>query len=239
MKNILKIAVPFFFFIFLSSCTNDKDNIISANGFQLRKVASVVSPEILLDENATQKFAILEWDRVNNGFPTESKYSIVISDHDADPNFQDAIESVIGIDPVPDARRDSLSVGDFNTLINQLPTFNCNQMNIDVRIKSKLGVSSNALYQYSNPVTFSVKGYSKSKPLLAFASSSTGLNDAGKLASSDYKTFTDYEGYVYLEAGTYKFFKPDSCGEFSNPTVYGLSGTNTGSLVQDGSNVPQ
>jgi hypothetical protein len=236
MKNILKSVFCILSLATLISCTNDKDNEAEANGFQLRKDASVVSPIVLLDENESESYAKFTWDRSNNGVPSVSTYSIVISDHDLDSDFSDAVESVEGFDLTIDARTCNLNVGQFNTLINALPTFNCNQMNIDVRIKSKLGISTNALYQYSNPITVSVKGYPKSSPILTFAMSATSAGEGAKLASSDYKTFTDYEGYLYLEAGTYKFYRPDACGDFSNPIIYGLSGSNTGSLVIDGSN---
>ncbi len=231
MKNILKIAVSFLFCIILSSCTNDKDNVVSANGFQLRKVASVVSPEILLDENASQVFAKLEWDRANNGVPSASTYVIVLSDHDEVSSSTNSVESTLGLDLTSDARNATLTVGDFNTLINELPTFNCNLMNIDIRIKSKLGVSSYTIYQYSNPITIAVKGFPKTNPVLAFVKDATTPDSSAKIAASDYKTFTNYEGYMYLESGDYKFHKPDACGDYTNATVYGISG---GSLVQDG-----
>lgn len=235
MKNILKLILCLLSITFVISCTNDKDYEATANGFQLRKDASLVSPIVLLDENEAQSYAKFTWDRSNNGVPTETTYSIVVSDHDLDPDFSDAVESLVGLDLLPDARTCNLNVGQFNTLINALPSFNCNQMNIDVRIKSKLGISTNALYQYSNPITVAVKGYPKSNPIIAFATSSALAGDSSKLASSDYKTFTDYEGYLYLEAGTYKFYRPDACGDFANPLAYGLSGASTGSLTLDGS----
>lgn len=235
MKNIFKVSLGFAAAILIFSCTNEIDNVASSNGFQLRQDTEVVSPLILLDENAALDYGKFVWDRSNNGVPTESTYSIVVSDHDLDPDFSDAVESTVGVSAEPDARTCSLTVGQFNDLINSLPTFNCNQMNIDIRIKSKLGISENALFQYSNPITLSVKGYSKSKPILAVATSASLAQDSQKLASSDYRTFTDYEGYLYLEPGTYRFYRPDQCGDFSNPTVYGLTGTTSGSLVLDGS----
>ncbi len=236
MKNIFKVSLAFALVILTFSCTNEIDNVASSNGFQLRQDAEVVSPLILLDENEALDYAKFVWDRSNNGVPTESTYSIVVSDHDLDPDFSDAVESTVGVSAEPDARTCSLTVGQFNDLINALPTFNCNQMNIDIRIKSKLGISTNALFQYSNPLTLSVKGYPKSKPIIAFATSSTSAQDSQKLASSDYRTFTNYEGYLYLDPGTYRFFKPDQCGDFASPIVYGISGAATGSLVLDGSN---
>ena len=231
MKNIFKISTLLFAIIMLWSCTNDKDPVVSSNGFELRKDAAVVSPSVLLDENSASIFSRFEWDRANNGVATASSYVLVISDHDADPNFTNAVESTLGLNLALDAREANITQGDFNTLLNQLPTFNCNEMNIDVRVKSKLGVSTNTLYQYSNPITIAVKGYPKTLPILAFVKDGSSASNSAKLASVDYKTFTNYEGYMYLEAGDYKFYKPDACGEFSNPSIYGVSGN---TLVQAG-----
>jgi starch-binding outer membrane protein SusE/F len=233
MKNILKIAVSFLFGIVLFSCTNDKDNVASANGFQLRKVASVISPDVLLNENDGQDYAVFEWDRSNNGVASASTYVVVVSDH-ADPNLEHAVESTVGLVLTADARRDSLSVGDFNDLINKLPSFNCNQMNIDIRVKSKLGVSTNAYFQYSNPITVTVTGYSKALPILAFARDSDSPATSSKIAASDFQTFSDYQGYMYLEPGSYRLYKPDPCGDFAGATVYGISGGNAGTLSQNG-----
>lgn len=234
MKSIFKIAPFIVAIIGVVSCTNDKEPIATANGFQLQKVDNIVFQPVLLEINAADTIAKLNWTRSDYGMSTQSDYFIVVSDRDADPNFLAAVETKVGVFTAVDARKGALRVDEFNTMINALPSFNCNTMNIDVRIKSKLGVSSNAPIQYSNPITFSVKGYSRSKPKLAFATSAANATGGVNLTSSSYQTLEDFEGYFFLEAGNYKFFKPDSCGDFSNATVYGLSGTTTGNLVLDG-----
>ena len=110
-------------------------------------------------------------------------------------------------------------------------------MNIDIRVKSKLGVSSNALIQYSNPITVSVTGYSKSAPILAFAVDAASAASAQKLQSLDYRTFSNYEGYLYLQPGTYRFYKPNSCNEFTSAVVYGTTASaNSGAAVENGTN---
>ncbi len=241
MKNIFKTIVLFFVLVTIGSCTNDKDPVVNANGFELRKDANVVSPLVLTEATATDTYAKFNWDRSNNGTPSVSTYTLVFSDHDADPNFLNAVESQVGLNLIPDAREAILTVEQFNVIINQLPTFNCGAMNIDVRIKSKLGVSSNALYQYSNPITLNVTGYSKKPLIMAFVKEGENPANGNRIVSSSYTSASDYEGFMYLTAGDYKFYQPDPCGSFSGASVFGISGGNSGTLIQDGTtsyNVP-
>jgi hypothetical protein len=190
-----------------------------------------------LEANSTDTFIKLEWDRSNNGVPTSSTYSIIVSDHDNDPDYSDAVESVVGLDlSTADARKCTLKVGEFNGLLNKLPSFTCSAMNIDIRIKSKLGVASNALFQYSNPVTISVTGYPTLSQILALVKEGDNPDNSQKLVSSSVSNLTDYEGYFYLEPGNYKMYRPDGCGDFSNPTIYGIgipSTTGLASLSSD------
>ena len=238
MKNILKSTVFLLSFALLNSCTNDKDSVASANGFELRKDSTITPPDVLLEVNSADNFIKLEWDRANNGIPTSSTYSIIVSDHDNDPDYEDAVETVVGLDVTPSSRTCTLKVGDFNDLLNKLPSFTCSAMTIDIRIKSKLGVASNALFQYSNPITVSVTGYPTLNQILAFVKDEANPDPDGSemLASSSVSNLSDFEGYCYLEPGNYKMYRPDGCGDFSNPTIYGigaLSSTGVASLVSD------
>jgi hypothetical protein len=237
MKNILRSATVLLSLVLFNSCTNDKEFVSSANGFELRKDNTITPPDILLEANSTDTFIKLEWDRSNNGVPTSSTYSIIVSDHDNDPDYSDAVESVVGLDlSTVDARNATLKVGEFNGLLNKLPSFTCSAMNIDIRIKSKLGVASNALFQYSNPVTISVTGYPTLSQILALVKEGDNPDNSQKLVSSSVSNLTDYEGYFYLEPGNYKIYRPDGCGDFSNPTIYGIgipSTTGLASLSSD------
>jgi hypothetical protein len=237
MKNILKTTIFAFLLITLCSCTNDKSPVAIAKGFNLRDVSMVTPPAVLLQTNSADVYDKLEWDRADYGVPTQPKYSIVVSDHDSDPTFQNYIEyNGAGIDPENDARKASLTVGEFNNLLNQLPTHNCGIMNIDIRIKSVLGNGSNSQIQYSNPITTSVTSYSTALPMLAFVKNATNPALAPKMLASTSTTFSDYEGYMYLEAGDYKFYRPDGCGSFDTPIVYGGSGSGK-TLIVDGSGI--
>lgn len=230
MKNILKTTIFALMLISLGSCTNEKDPVTSANGFEFRDISDVPSPPVLLDINAAQVYKKLQWDRADYGVPTSATYTIVVTDHDKDPSFSHPVESITGFDANPDARKATLTVKDFNDMINKLPTFNCGVMNIDVRIKSILGISTNQQFQYSEPKTITVTGYPTTPKLLSFASTSTSL--VANLASSSYKNVNDYQGYLYLAPGDYKFYQPDSCGDFAGAIVYG--GDAGGTLVEGG-----
>ncbi len=227
MKNILRSVTFLLSLVLFNSCTNDKEFVASANGFELRKDNSITPADILLEANSADTFIKLEWDRSDNGVPTSSTYSIIVSDHDNDPDYSDAVESVVGLDLTADARTCTLKVGDFNGLLNKLPSFTCSEMNIDIRVKSKLGVASNALFQYSNPVTISVTGYPTLSQILALVKEGDNPDTSQKLVSSSVSNLTDYEGYFYLEPGNYKMYRPDGCGDFSNPTIYGIGSPST------------
>lgn len=225
MKNILKTTIFAFLLISLSSCTNDKSPVPSANGFAMRDASSVPPPAVLLVANDANTFATYEWDNCNNGVASVPTYTILVSDHDNDPNFAKAIEYTgSNIDVTVDHRKCAFTVKDFNAILNQLPTFQCGIMNIDVRVKSTLGiVQGNAFVQYSNPITFSVTGYSTSPKMLTFVKDAASPSTAPKLLSSGFASTSDYEGYMYLEAGSYKFYRPDACGSFTSPTTFGGS----------------
>lgn len=235
MKNIIKTIFFAFLIITISSCENDKVTAV-ANGFELRKDSSVSTPTILTESLNTSTFTKLEWDKSNNGVTTASNYKLVIFDHDNDPNLEDGIEYVTSnLIENPSSLNSTINVKEFNDLINLLPKFKCSQMKIDIRIKSTLGLGDvNPLVQYSNPITYSVTGYPKSLPLLAFVKdvNSTNVSTEPKLAASAAGVNTNYEGYMFLQPGSYKFYKPDACGDFTGAPAYGGA---TGTINTDAS----
>jgi hypothetical protein len=235
MKNIIKTIFFAFLIITISSCENDKVTAV-ANGFELRKDSSVSTPTILTESLNTSTFTKLEWDKSNNGVTTASNYKLVIFDHDNDPNLEDGIEYVTSnLIENPSSLNSTINDKEFNDLINLLPKFKCSQMKIDIRIKSTLGLGDvNPLVQYSNPITYSVTGYPKSLPLLAFVKdvNSTNVSTEPKLAASAAGVNTNYEGYMFLQPGSYKFYKPDACGDFTGAPAYGGA---TGTINTDAS----
>jgi hypothetical protein len=236
MKNILKITSCIFGFLIFISCETDRDPVPSANGFELR--ATTLVPTVILSPAIDNDvIADLNWDLSDNGFNSISSYKVEIAV--SGTNFANVATANSGdvIEITPEIRKYTLKAGELNALINQLPEYQCGQaMNIDIRVKSILGgTKPNAFVQYSsNSISIVASPYSTDLPLLAFATSSSSLESAAKLASSSISNFSDYEGYLYLEPGTYKFYKANSCNDFSSPTVYGTNGANSGSLVLDG-----
>ncbi len=224
MKNKIKSILCFSALLVIGACaTNDKEPIASANGFELRKDAAITSAAVLAPSNDADTFAAFNWDESDNGMPTVASYSLVISDHDNDPTFANAISYTgNGISVTPEARICTLKNSEFNALMNQLPSFSCGVMNIDVRIKSVLGIN-NELVQYSNPITFAVNGYSTALPILSLVKEGDNAETSPRLKAQNFTSLSTFEGYFYLEPGNYKLYRPDACGSFANPTIFGGS----------------
>lgn len=236
MKNIIKTLFFVLLISSISSCENDKEPIATGNGFELRKNADApVAPSVLTSDIDANTFTKLNWDKSDNNVSSVASYSLVVFDHDNDPNLLNPVEyqGTTGLTVTPESRTAEITVKEFNDLLNLLPTFKCGQMNIDIRIKSTLGLANaNPLIQYSNPITYAVTGYTKSLPILAFVKENETTLNAFKLAASATGINTDYEGYMYLTPGNYKFYKPDACGDFTGAPAYGGS---SGSLNTDAS----
>jgi hypothetical protein len=232
MKNNLKTLLCFSSLLALVACTtNDKEPIASANGFELRKDDAITSAAILDPANDAVTFAKFNWDESNFGIRTVASDSLVISDHDTDPTFANAVTyKGSGIVITPDSRVCSIKNTELNALMNKLTSFNCGEMKIDVRIKSTLGIN-NEFIQYSTPITFSVTAYSLKLPIMAFVKDGNAPEEEPRIAASSRVSNTDYEGYMYLETGTYKLYQPDACYDFATPTIYGGTAgiLNTGS----------
>ena len=226
-----------FLIVISSSCEDETDPIVKANGFALRTLLNT-SPIVLDPINDNSIVATLEWDKSDNGVDTkESSYQIEIAL--GGTNFANPILANLGssVNVANGIRNYSFKVKELNDLALKLPNVTCGQStNIDVRIKSKLGdYDSSAFIQYStNFVTINVSPYSSDLPVIAFANSSNNLASAAKIISSSPASKNNFEGYFYLTSGNYKFYKPDSCGDFTGATAYGGSG---GVLSTTGSDI--
>ncbi len=229
MKNIIKNLILAFLLVSQISCENDKDPVVAANGFELRKDATIVSPTILIETDNAVVFGKYNWDISNNGVATVSTYKLVIFDHDSDIQQLYPVEYTgQGLDVTPELREGEITVKEMNDMINKLPTFKCGEMNIDVRIQSTIGSNpANALIQYSSPINVKVTAYSTQKLILSLVKDGESANVANqpKLLTSSFNSLTDYEGYTYLQPGSYKFYRPDACGSYTNATVLGGTGT--------------
>lgn len=231
MKYIIKLVFLALLFASAVSCDSnelDKEPVVSANGFKVVKDASITAPSVISDVMNNNVFGKYNWDVADNGISSVSTYQLVIFDHDNDPLLEKGVVySGNGVQVTTESRNASLTVKEFNDMVNLLSTFKCGQMNIDVRIKSVLGLeSTNGYIQYSNPITYAVTPYSTKLLELSFAKDASSAKTADKILSSSYSVNTDYEGYMYLQPGDYKFYQPDACRDYTTATVYGgTSGT--------------
>jgi hypothetical protein len=229
MKNILKAIFSAIILTGVISCEDTKDPNVSPNGFELRKDPTVTSPSVLTQATATDVFGKFEWDSANNGPATVSSYTLQVFDHN-DTSLSNPVEYTgNGLVITPTSRKATLTVAEFNTLLNGLPTFKCSEMDVDVRIKSVLGINPNPYIQYSNPINVKVTAYSLKLPVMAFVKAGNTPSTEPRIAASTPTSNTDYVGYMYLEPGNYKFYQPDACQDFTTPTIYGGGGT-AGSL---------
>ena len=184
MKNIIKIIFTLFVFANFS-CENSEDLVVSANGFELRKDATVTSPLVLTEATAANVYGKFEWDIANNGPATVSTYTLQVFDHN-DVSLSNPVEYTgSGLVVSPTSRKATLTVAEFNKLINGLPNYKCSEMDIDIRIKSTLGGNAaNAFSQYSNPVNVKVTGYSLKLPVMAFVKSGNTPSTEPRVAAS-------------------------------------------------------
>lgn len=223
MKNILKITFFAFLLISIGSCTNDKDPVVTANGLNLKPITPS-SPFVLSPVNGDNDVTTISWDAADNGVPTSpSVYEIQIAK--AGTNFAAPIVASLSSTATTFVWKE----GYLNTLLLEngfLPEL---AADIDVRVKSTLGIEFNTFVQYSNVIAIKVTPFSQS----AFAFTKVGADPAlaPKTLSSGFFT-TDTEGYSWLEAGDYRFYTSvQNKFQTSNP-YYGNDGS--GSLVLNG-----
>lgn len=226
MKKIFKFSILCLLFI-VASCTNEtKDPITVANGFSLSNDASIISPSILSTSNESDTFGKYDWTLSDNGSTTIAKYNLVIFDHDNDPDLLYPVEyKGSGLTVTLNSRKATLTNKEINILMNDLKNFKCSEMSIDIRIKSSVGANPIiAFVQYSNPINVKVTGYKTTPLTLAFGKDGNSVNTEPKVLSTSYTSNTDFEGYVYLQPGSYKFYQPDACGSFTGATTLGGAG---------------
>lgn len=225
MKNILKTITFAFCLLALGSCEEDPDPIVSPNGFTLRTVDGPTSNVVLTPQQNDNNVAVLSWDKSDFGVGTTvSQYTVEIAPSGS--NFANAITANLG-NPVVTGQTYALTVKELNKILNELPTFVCGQsMKVDVRVRSVLGKGFyNEVVQYSsNSVALDITPFSLELPKMIFASTAPAADAAPNLAAAGVLN-KDYEGYMYLQPGSYKFYKADGCGTFTSPVVYGDNGS--------------
>lgn len=218
MKNIIKTMFFAFLIVTISSCENDKEPIVSANSFQLRTLESATS-FILLSQEKENTVLTFEWDKVNNGVATQdSNYLLEVAK--SGTNFANSIVANAN-EFILNDRTYVLKVAELNSLLTSAG-FQCGvSAPVDIRIKSVLGNrEGNPFIQYSNTITINATPYSTKIQELAFATAPSEIAPSTKMISKGSEDY-DFEGYFYLQAGSYKFYKPDACGDFTSATAIG------------------
>jgi hypothetical protein len=223
MKNILKITFFALLLITIGSCTNDKDPVATAKGLNLHPITPS-SPFVLSPVGGDNDVATISWDVADNGVPTNpSVYVIEIAK--SGTNFATPIIA----SPLSTETSYIWKEGYLNSLLLANGFLPDVAADIDVRVKSTLGIEFNTFVQYSNVSAIKVTPFSQA----AFAFTKVGADPAlaPKTLSAGLFT-TDTEGYSWLEAGDYKFYTSvQNKFQTSNP-FYGNDGS--GSLVLNG-----
>lgn len=221
MKNIFKTIIFAFCLIALGSCEDDPDPVVSANGFSLSSSDAPTSNLTLVPQNDANVVATVKWGNVDNGTGSDvSQYNVEAAQ--SGTNFANPIILNSG-NVIPTENSYAISVKELNMVANNQAGYECGkQMSIDVRVKSTLGKGYyNEFVQYSsNVLTINIMPYSTLLPVMSFSATAPSATTVGNLAASSVLT-SDYEGYMWLVPGNYKFYKANGCGTFDNQTVYG------------------
>jgi starch-binding outer membrane protein SusE/F len=223
MKNILKTTILAFLLISLGSCTNDKDPVAAANGLNLHPITPS-SPFVLSPVGGDNDVTTITWDVADNGVATNpSIYVVEIAK--SGTNFANPIIA----SPSSTAITFLWKEGYLNSLLLQNGFLPDVVADIDVRVKSTLGIEFNTFVQYSNVIAIKATPFSQA----AFAFTKVGTDPAlaPKTLSAGLFT-TDTEGYSWLEAGDYKFYTSVQNKFAATNPFYGNDGS--GSLVLNG-----
>lgn len=227
MKNILKTTILAFFLIAVASCETDTHLVASTNGFKINTPIAGTA-YVLTSDDANKVVITLNWEKATDGsVPT---YSIEIAK--GGTNFAKPIVAVKSTDQPPTGTY-TWTAEYLNSLLTAPDFLPCVQSDLDIRIKSTVGDKANAFTKYSDVTTIKVTPYLKGLPTLAFTLDGQSPATAPKMAASGILSAnSDYEGYMWLEPGSYKIYT-SQCGVFqtSNP-YYGVNGA--GSLVLNG-----
>lgn len=235
MKNIFKTTIFAFLLLVLASCTNDNDPIAQASGDFKLLAPSNGTTYTLSPANATTVITTLVWDYADNGVQSASSYSIELAK--SGTNFAKIINGGTTAD-----RYYPFTVEQLNGLLSPTDFTPYQAASIDVRIKSSLGTTANAIVQYSNVITLKLTPYSTALPKLyvpgAYAEASGYTKDwdpasSPQLASSGYGKF-DYEGYVYFKDAN-KEYKFTTEPAWSKPGEY-AAGATANTLTAGGPN---
>jgi len=223
MKNIFKTTILAFFLIALGSCETDTHPVATAKGFTLKPITPS-GPYVLSPIGGDNDVAILTWSAADNGIETiPSSYVIEIAK--SGTNFAQPIVA----SPSSTKTTYTWTEGYLNPILVDNGFLPDVAADIDIRVKSTLGLGSHPLIQYSNVSTAKVTPFGQ--PAFAFTKTGDNPANAPKMISSSLFT-TDCEGYAWLEAGSYKFYTSVQNKYLDTNPYYGNNGS--GALVLNG-----
>ncbi len=227
MKNILKITFFALLLIVIGSCTNDKDPVATANGLNLKPLTPS-SPFVLSPVGGDNDVTTITWDEADNGVATNpSVYVIEIAK--SGTNFAKPIIASPSSTDITYIWKE----GYLNALLLANGFLPDVAADLDVRVKSTLGIEFNTFVQYSNILAIKVTPFSQAG--FAFTKDTENPATAPKTLSSGLFT-TDTEGYSWLEPGNYKFYTSVQNKFAATNPFYGNDGS--GSLVLNGTAIP-
>lgn len=165
MKNILRTSMFAFLLVALGACENDTDPVAYPNGSPVLLTPTDGTDFILTEENQDDVLATLVWDHSNAGVQSVANYTVEIAE--SGTNFADPIVGGVTTDKYV-----TWTVGQLNTVLmnenveGEAPRFEpFTAYALDIRIKSALGNSENAMMQYSNVVTVNVTTFEAAVPV--------------------------------------------------------------------------
>lgn len=226
MKNILKTTILALFLITLGSCETDIHPVATAKGFTLKPIVPS-GPFVLSPIGGDNDVATFTWTVADNGIETiPSSYVIEISR--SGTNFAAPIVA----SPSSTKTTYTWTEGYLNKVLTENGFLPDLAADIDIRIKSTLGLGSHPFNQYSNVFTTKVTPFGQ--PAFAFTKVGSDPATAPKMISSSLFT-TDCEGYGWLEAGSYRFYTSVQNKYLATNPYYGNNGS--GALALSGADI--
>ena len=226
MKNILKTTILAVFLISLGSCETDTHPVATANGFTLSPMVPG-GPYVLSPLGGDNDLATFTWSVADNGIETISS-SYVIEIAKSGTNFATPIIA----SPSSTKTTYTWKEGYLNTIFLDNGFLPDLAGDIDIRVKSTLGLGSHPFNQYSNVFTTKVTPFAQ--PSFAFTKAGDNPANAPKMISSGLFT-TDCEGYAWLEVGNYRFYTSVQNKYLTTNPYYGNNGS--GALVLSGADI--
>lgn len=235
MKKILKITSLALLLITSISCENDDQAIATAKGAPQLLTPVTGSSYVLSPENAANELTTLVWNHSDYDVQTAANYEVEVALSGTD--FATILSG-----GTTTSKFMVWTVEGLNSIALGLGITPFEATDIDVRIKSSLGINSE-LVSYSNVVKINVTPYTTDSPKLYVTGnflSNSGYGDnwtpanGVPIASSGFGQ-TDFEGYVYINEPSYAFLFLPTNTSFDNK--YGDDGTFSNTLAANGADI--